>query len=372
MAEVLGLGLSHYPGPIVPPEFWAGMIRTNVSNGRIPPDVYENKARWPAPMLAEWGDDEGVAAAHQHRARLLAGYRRLREELDAFQPDLVLIWGDDQYENFKKDCVPPFCAYIVDEVVCKPLAGGERGPFRTGANAWDLPPDTELRVRGHREAANELTRALLAQDFDVAYAYQTRHERGLAHSFANTIVYLDYDWQGFDYPVIPFHVNCYGNQLMTAGAGSQGEGMAEMSPPAPSPRRCFAIGRATARFFADSPWRVALIASSSWSHGSLTMKHHRLYPDLEADRGLNRDLKSGRFADWGKIDLHQIEDSGQHEVLNWICLAGAMTELGQQAEVLDHVESYVFNSSKCFALFRPDAAPPSAEARERLATGAAG
>ncbi len=38
-------------------------------------------------------------------------------------------------------------------------------------------------------------------------------------------------------------------------------------------------------------------------------------------------------------------------MLNWVCLAGAMAELGYKAEIVDYVETYVFNSSKCFALF---------------------
>ena len=33
-------------------------------------------------------------------------FRKIRRELDAFKPDFVLIWGDDQYENFREDCVP--------------------------------------------------------------------------------------------------------------------------------------------------------------------------------------------------------------------------------------------------------------------------
>ena len=39
--------------------------------------------------------------------------------------------------------------------------------------------------------------------------------------------------------------------------------------------------------------------------------------------------------------------------LNWIALAGAMTEMGMKVEVIDYVESYIFNSAKCFALFPP-------------------
>lgn len=360
MAEVLGLGLSHYPGPMVPVEHWPRMLERNVKVGRIPESVFASRTEWPQSMLAEWGDDEGISAARNHWASLQKGFRSLRAALDEFAPDFVLIWGDDQYENFRLDCIPAFCVYIFDEIATWPLKGAGR-PFMTDENAWSLPSDIEMPVRGHREAARSLSSALLDTGFDLAYAYETRAPKGLAHSFNNTILYLDYEKAGggFPYPVVPFHVNCYGNQLIKSAARiKQGD---DVSPPAPSPRRCFEIGRATARILADSPWRVALIASSSWSHASLTAKHNRLYPDIDADRSRFAELKEGRFAEWSGLDLHEIEDAGQHEILNWVCLAGAMTELGQRASTLELVETYVFNSSKCFAVF------PSAAAGARTA-----
>jgi hypothetical protein len=368
MGEVLGLGLSHYPGPLVPAHYWPRHLRTQVERGRVALADYEDRANWPAAMLAEWGDDEGQAAAREHSDRLAAGFRRLRQALDDFAPDLVLIWGDDQYENFRKDCIPPFCVFILDEATCQPLEGGERGAFRTAENVWGLPPDTVVRVPGHRQAANDLTRALLAAEFDVAYSYQTRHPRGLAHSVANTIMYLDYDQRGFPYPIVPFHVNCYGNQLMTTSANIVGEGIGELSPSAPSPHRCFQLGRQVGRFLADSPWRAAIVASSSWSHGSLTPKHKRMYPDVEADRRLYDLLASRRFAEWENITIEQIEDSGQHEVLNWICLAGAMTEVGQMPSHTEFIEGYIFNSTKCFAVFPPSSS--TAAGRGAAAAGA--
>jgi hypothetical protein len=27
---------------------------------------------------------------------------------DEFNPDFCVIWGDDQFENYQQDCVPPF------------------------------------------------------------------------------------------------------------------------------------------------------------------------------------------------------------------------------------------------------------------------
>ena len=102
-----------------------------------------------------------------------------------------------------------------------------------------------------------------------------------------------------------------------------------------------------------SAWRVALIASSSWSHAFLTPKHYLLYPDVEADRALYDALQAADYATWRQRPLSAIEDSGQQEVLNWMCLVGAMNELGRRPTETSYVQSYIFNSNKCFAVFEP-------------------
>ncbi len=357
MAEIMGLGLSHYPGPLVPVEHWPSMLQRWVELGRVKAEDFAARDRWPEAMRREWGNDDGVSAAREHRDRLLAGYARLRQELDAFKPDIVLIWGDDQYENYKNDCIPAFCVGIYDKVVSKPFGGG-LAVFKTDQNVWGLSKDAELPIRCHYQGARGLAQSLLENGFDTAWSTSLRHPAGLAHSFNNTVIYLDYEQKGFGfpYPIIPFHINCYGSQLMKTSAPVAGEGKDEISPPSPSPARCFELGRATARFFKDSQWRVALIGSASWSHGSLTQKHGRLYPDLVTDRTRFDQLRGNRFGDWGKLTQEEMEDSGQHEVLNWIALAGAMSELGQKAEIVDYVETHIFNSAKCFALFPPQMA----------------
>ena len=71
---------------------------------------------------------------------------------------------------------------------------------------------------------------------------------------------------------------------------------------------------------------------------------------MEAEKG---PLTHDDYDAWKRISTDQIEDAGQQELLNWMCLAGAMQELGRKPKILDYVESYVFNSNKCLALFTP-------------------
>jgi hypothetical protein len=113
------------------------------------------------------------------------------------------------------------------------------------------------------------------------------------------------------------------------------------------------VGAATARVMRDSPWRTALIASSSWSHAFLTDKNYQLYPDIEADRRLYEALTIGDYETWRKTSLAAIEESGQQEMLNWYMLAGAMEALGRKPDTCFFLETWSFNSNKCFATFMP-------------------
>ncbi|MBI4241061.1 MAG: extradiol ring-cleavage dioxygenase [Candidatus Rokubacteria bacterium] len=352
MAEIQGLGVTHYPGIMMLDADMSVYLRRTLTSDRVPPTLKDPK-NWPAPMRAEWGDDQGTTAAPKHRERLVQAFRQIRRELDAFNPDFVLIWGDDQYENFREDIVPPFCVFIFDEVACTPFAHSWGAP--EPLNIWREPTGTVFTYKGHPAGAKHLARRLIEEGFDVPYAYRMRDPRGLAHAFVNTVLFLDYDRQGFPYPVVPFHVNCYGSSLVKSRGGAvlPGEQGEEPDPPAPTPKRCFEVGRATARILRASPWRVSLIGSSSWSHAFLTAKNGWVFPDMEADRRLLEQLKTGRYVEWQNLDAAQVESAGQHEILNWVCLAGAMAELGRTARIVDYVESWVFNSNKCFAVFEP-------------------
>ena len=179
MAELLGMGLSHAPMFQFPDENMADILRRFLKSPRLPEPLREVR-NWPEPMQAEWGNDEGLSSARRHRELVVAGFRRLRAALDEFRPDCVLIWGDDQYENFKEDIVPPFCVYVYDELECFPYR--RSAVINSPANVWGQPEDKALKVRGHRKAGHHLVRELMAHNFDVCYAYKAHHHPGLAHS----------------------------------------------------------------------------------------------------------------------------------------------------------------------------------------------
>ena len=347
MAEVIGLGISHWPRLATAEEGYSIRLHNSLRDPHIPAEA-KDPANWPEPMRREWGDDQGLSHAAAHREGLLVGMRRVRARLDAFQPDAVVIWGDDQYENFREDIVPPFCVLAYqDDFVSK--------PFKTG-NIWGMSTEDELRVRSAPEIGHALASSLLQQDFDVAYAYKPLHFTGLSHAFANAMMYLNFDQpdkKSFAWPVLPVPINCYGSHVLShrGSVPVLHDTSVRLDPPSPSPRRCFELGRATARFFRSSPWRVALMASSSWSHAFLVSKHWQLYPDVPADRRLYNALVAGDYKAWTDTPLADMVDAGQQEVLNWFCLAGAMSELNAPLEWSSFVESYVFNSNKVAAIF---------------------
>jgi hypothetical protein len=349
MGAILGLGVTHYPPLATRDENMARILRRVLQDPDLP-ERFRTPAGWPEAMRRDWGTDEGLAAARQHRAALVAKFRETRRRLDAFGPDLVVIWGDDQYENFKEDVIPPFCVLAYEAIEHRPWSE------TSSPNVWDEPKDTTFVYKGHRAAAKALASGLLGEGFDVSYAYRPLHHP-LGHAFMNTLLFLDYDRQGFPYPVVPFSVNCYGRRVISQYGGAST--LAAMSveerldPPSPAPWRCFDLGAATARLMTASPWRVALIASSSWSHAFLTPKLHLLYPDIAGDRALYEQLRTGDYQAWRKTPLAAMEDSGQQEVLNWMCLAGAMAELGRRPQATEFIESYLFNSNKVFAVFEP-------------------
>lgn len=355
MAEVLGIGLSHYPPFSGRDEDMAGILRRTLQDPAIPA-AEKDPANWPELAQREWGTDEGRSAAAEHRAGLIKGFEHARKALDDFQPDVVLVWGDDQYENFKEDIIPPYAVLAYEDMEVQPWAhAADSSDMKGKPNVWGEPADKTFTVRGRPDIGKHLATALLDRGVDVSYAYKRLHHPSLPHAFLNAVLYLDYHRTGFDYPVLPFPINCYGRRVVSyQGFMAPFDDVRELDPPSPKPDRFMDIGATVGQILAESPWRVALVASSSWSHAFICDKTWRLRPDTPSDRRLYDALTRGDFDAWRSTSLAEVEDAGQQELLNWFPLLGAMQALGRPVPSWsDFVETGVFNSNKVFATYLP-------------------
>jgi hypothetical protein len=351
--------MSHYPGFTADPKMIGRQLTTNIDRAIQravnSPEVaarWKDQKNWPAEVREEFGDDMGAAAGVKHRAQVQEAVMKVRDAIDSFNPDFVLIWGDDQWENFHDDMVSPFAVYIWEEMRVKPHF---RGDVRyDSTNAWNEPREKEFVYKGHTQAARFIVDGLMDEGLPVAYSYRGLHHDTIAHAHVNTLLYLDDDRRGFPYPVVPVHINCYGDRfVLSHGRGGPIDPKAQRDPKAPSPKLCFEMGQKTARILRDSPWRVVVVGSSSWSHGGLTKQHDYIYPDVEADKRLYERLKASDLTYFRDVTTAELDKAGQLEVPNWCALAGAMYELKQKAEVLTFAPTYVFNSSKAVAIFPP-------------------
>ncbi|MDE3076510.1 MAG: extradiol ring-cleavage dioxygenase, partial [Chloroflexota bacterium] len=211
MGEVLGLGLSHYPGFGYLDHDMNRFLLDTLESERVPAAL-KDPASWPAPMRAEWADDRGASFARRHRQAFVEGVQKLRAALDHFRPDAVVIFGDDQYENFREDLVTPFAVYMCEQFRAHPFAsdlGRQPQP-----NIWQEAFDKEFVYGGHAALARELASGLLEAGIDLSYSYRLREGQELGHAFRNTLLYLDFDRAGWQYPIVPFHVNAYGSSIV--------------------------------------------------------------------------------------------------------------------------------------------------------------
>jgi hypothetical protein len=236
---------------------------------------------------------------------------------------------------------------------------------RGSPNAWGLPDDFTITLHGAAATSRALANALIEDGFDMAYSYRKRAGAHFPHAILNTQLFLDYDNAGakLPYPLVPITVNCYGQHAIARRGGLARFADIEkeqLDPVGPTPARCLDLGAAVVRAFASTDLRVALVASSSWSHAFLVDKNWHLYPDTAADRRLYDALTAGDTATWRAVTGAEIVDAGQHEMLNWFCLFGAVAELGLRREWSTFVETDVFNSNKCFAVYCADAAEEQA------------
>ena len=305
MAEILGLGVSHGPIILTPPEVWhQGRKRIN---SRVP--NYEK----PAQLLEELGQDNGFSQDQADHKRIVESFKVMHDRLHQWNPDVVMVIGDDQVENFLEDNLPPFCLYTGSEA--------EGYPFHRAArtNLWNADPETKFTFSCPKDFSRDMRNFLIRDGFDMASSSALKGwEWGLAHAIINPLVFLDPEGK---FPLLPLFVNCYGEE-----AGPD-------YPPRPTPSRCYQLGQGIRKFLDTRSERVAVVASSSWSHSFLAHKFQCRKIDTETDRQYLEWVRNGEGSKLAEVEPDDLQQSGDHEILNWIIALGVLGD--RPAEIID-------------------------------------
>jgi hypothetical protein len=242
------------------------------------------------------------------------GRQSLSETLAAERPDVIVVIGDDQLEQFHHELMPMFCVYYGDTI----RVGGSSGHGH-GSETWNAPDLAAIQQRAasqesERPAAPDLAASMIsslrADGFDIACSNALRADRSVGHAFA---FLYDHLLPGCEIPVLPIMINTF------------------FPPNQPSPARCYALGQAVRRAVEawDADKRVALVASGGLSHTIIDeeIDHMTLDAMLEKDAKAICELPADRL------------NLGTSEIRNWIALAGAMETEDMQL-IGDYVPCY--------------------------------
>jgi 3-O-methylgallate 3,4-dioxygenase len=298
MADVvLGIGASHSPQVSTPWEFWPKMRQTDEAGPLVPPDM--DLLLQPQTLQA-------------HFERVQAAVERLSSVLRAAAPlDAIVIFGDDQHEQFDEDNMPAIAVYT--GASCSVLEPRRahipwNGTAEERAQLSSLMQKTKTEYPCSNALATYLVDALTEQSFDLTRLAKL-NERGLGHAFAFLYQRL---WPECDVPIVPVMLNTY------------------YPPNQPTPARSYALGRAVRDAIVawEAGKRVAVLASGGLSHIVLEEAL-----DCQVLDGL-REHDAAKYTAIPRAKLR----GGTSEILNWIALGGAVGDMPMT--LIDYAAGY--------------------------------
>jgi hypothetical protein len=302
MAEiVIGIGTSHSPQLSVRASDWQVLREKDETDPRLD---YQKLLKNAKPGL------ESELTAEKFRQRdeaCLAAIKVLGDALQKSKADVVVVFGDDQHEQFHDENMPTFAIYhgkslpVVTHTGRNPAAWKNAEERGWAATAPEYETEPAL--------AEHLIRALAEAEFDIARCNKLRPEIGVGHAFS--FLYRRV-LPGGKLPMVPVMVNTY------------------YPPNQPTPKRCYAFGQAVRKAIEswDSNKRVALMASGGLSHVVIDEEIDAMTIDGLKNKKPDVFFRLPRERLWG----------GTSEILNWVALAGAMED--RELKYLDYVTTY--------------------------------
>ena len=302
MAQVvIGIGTSHSPQLSIRAKDWEHLLKKDQTDPRLD---YPNLLKRAKPGL------ESELTPEKFRQRdeaCLKAVKDLGEALQNAKADVVVVFGDDQQEQFHDDNMPMFAIYhgktlpVVKDHGLRPSGwkDAERNGWAETAPEYDTASDL----------ANHLILALTDAEFDITRCSKLRAEIGVGHAFSFLYRRI---LPGGKIPMVPIMVNTY------------------YPPNQPTPKRCYAFGQAVRKAIDNwhSDKRVALMASGGLSHVVI---------DEEIDAMVIDGLKNKKPEVLYRLPRERLW-GGTSEILNWVALAGAMED--RELTYFEYVTTY--------------------------------
>jgi hypothetical protein len=255
------------------------------------------RRRGALPPVQDGVHAETPAEAREGYARIRAGLDRLRTLLTERQPDVLVVIGDDQDENFDRANVPQLAVHVGERfTLAHPLAR------------------SELSYRGHREFATALLEQGVREGFDISALGCFADDELRSHAHAQVLADM---LPCAEIPVVLVFVNA-------------------IHHPAVEPWRCEQFGRLLADVVRDRPGgeRVAVYASGGWSHFTAgypwdTYRGPRTHGAIDAgfDAVVRQWLESGEGRKLAELTGADLLEHGEIELRAWITLLGALGDL---------------------------------------------
>lgn len=303
MAEiVLGMATSHSPQLRIAPEQWHLLIEKDEKDPRFD---YQRLLRHANPTISKELSEEVFQRKYRACQNALAA---LKEKLAAVEPDVAIVIGDDQHEQYFEENMPVFSVYYNETVEQKTRSAEGRASWWNVAAAH--PDEVQKVSPAHSDLARHLIKELIGSGFDIATSNKLRSDVGVGHAYTFVINRV---LASNSIPIVPLMINAF------------------YPPNQPLPGRCYDLGKALAD--AVRSWRadkkVAIIASGGLSHFII---------DEEIDRMALDGLLQQDREKLSHLPLERLMVLGTGEILNWIAAGGALEHL--KPALLDYVPCY--------------------------------
>lgn len=346
MARVVGIfQTAHTPFCFMPPEQWNSVRATRPIRKDVPLDDLET--------------------SKQKSERIRNAFSTLRHKLAEANPDVIVIFGDDQNECFDFSNFPSFAVYVGEEfegAISSPEAlmhdafdsvGMKREDAGNGGPQQEKSGPPKARLKGHPGLGVSILTGLMKRGFDPAFCMDMpKPEEGVGHAFMRPAETLT----DMRTPIVPILLNCY-------------------YAPQPTGMRCYELGKAVREAIEDHPadLRVAVIGSGGLWHtpgakdAYLNEEFDRAILDLMAQgnvRAMAEYFDSYRIPEGDTSQAYAMRDAahtgmpalggpqgGTREICNWI--AAAAVGDGRPATVVDYVPVYASPIGTGFAYW-PD------------------